>query len=197
MNTETKVQDGRERPASHRGADHRGKIRDRADWSARADSPSFTARLTRSGTSPSRSSCSTGCARRRSTSASKLQAAFIQEGALLAELSSEPAAIVQARDIGTLRDARRPMDAVHGARVARGQTLEDVLETSARRARRLGSLETRSCACSIPSPRRSTLAHSKGIAHRDMKPAEPVRAGRSARRTTARSRCSTSASRRW
>ena len=50
---------------------------------------------------------------------SKLLEEFVQEGALLADLSARSAAIVQARDIGTLPIAGGGQVPVHGARVAR------------------------------------------------------------------------------
>jgi formylglycine-generating enzyme required for sulfatase activity len=94
---------------------------------------------------------------------------FIQEGALLADLSARTAAIVQARDIGMLETAR-------GARVPymvlewlEGSTLEDVYAAEIARG-----LPLRSMAEAVhlldPAAEALALAHRKGVAHRDVKP---------------------------
>ena len=96
--------------------------------------------------------------------------AFIQEGALLGELSERSAAIVQARDVGTITtpDGRwmpymvlewlegATLDAVLGAERAKGAPLRDAEQT-------MTLLE--------PVAEALALAHDKGIAHRDVKPA--------------------------
>ncbi len=99
----------------------------------------------------------------------KLLDEFIQEGALLADLSARTAAIVQARDIGMLDG--------HGAQGVpfmvlewlEGATLEAVLADE--KARGL-ALRTAAEAVHLidPAAEALALAHRKGIAHRDVKP---------------------------
>ena len=95
--------------------------------------------------------------------------AFIQEGALLSELSARSAAIVQARDIGTL-------DTPGGTHVPYmvlewldGATLEDVLDGEKSRG-----LPPRSLVEVVellqPAAEALALAHRQGVAHRDIKP---------------------------
>jgi formylglycine-generating enzyme required for sulfatase activity/serine/threonine protein kinase len=95
---------------------------------------------------------------------------FIQEGKLMAQLSSRSAAIVQARDIGTFtsRDGQwipymvlewlegKPLDVVLWEEKQRGLPARTFEET-------LALLE--------PAAVALELAHSRGIAHRDLKPA--------------------------
>ncbi len=99
----------------------------------------------------------------------KLLDEFIQEGALLADLSARTAAIVQARDIGML-------DTANGERVPfmvlewlEGATLEAVLASE-----KQASLPLRTAAEAVhlldPAGEALALAHRKGIAHRDVKP---------------------------
>ncbi len=99
----------------------------------------------------------------------KLLDEFIQEGAILADLSARTAAIVQARDIGML-------DTDHGVRIPfmvlewlEGSTLEAVLADERTRA-----LPLRTVAEMVhlldPASEALALAHRKGVAHRDVKP---------------------------
>ncbi|HZU82749.1 MAG TPA: SUMF1/EgtB/PvdO family nonheme iron enzyme, partial [Polyangiaceae bacterium] len=99
----------------------------------------------------------------------KLLDEFVQEGALLADLSAHSAAIVQARDIGML-------EAPDGAQIPfmvlewlDGATLEAVLLDEGARA-----LPARSVAEAVrlldPAAEALALAHRKGVAHRDVKP---------------------------
>ncbi|HEX4448312.1 MAG TPA: bifunctional serine/threonine-protein kinase/formylglycine-generating enzyme family protein, partial [Polyangiaceae bacterium] len=99
----------------------------------------------------------------------KLLDEFIQEGALLADLSARTAAIVQARDIGML-DA----DGAQGVPYMvlewlEGATLEATLYDEKARG-----LELRSAADVVvfldPAAEALALAHRKGVAHRDVKP---------------------------
>lgn len=94
---------------------------------------------------------------------------FVQEGALLADLSERSAAIVQARDIGML-------DVPGGAVIPymvlewlEGATLEAVLADETARG-----LPLRSIGAVVrlldPVAEALALAHRKGIAHRDVKP---------------------------
>jgi eukaryotic-like serine/threonine-protein kinase len=94
---------------------------------------------------------------------------FIQEGALLADLSVRSAAIVQARDIGML-------DAPSGEQVPymvlewlEGATLEAVLQDERDRGVLPRSIDE-AVQLLDPAAEALALAHRKGIAHRDVKP---------------------------
>ncbi len=100
----------------------------------------------------------------------KLLDEFIQEGALLADLSARTAAIVQARDIGMLDG-----DGAQGVPYMvlewlEGATLEAVL--GRREGARTCPLRTAAEAVHLldPAAEALALAHRKGIAHRDVKP---------------------------
>ncbi len=94
---------------------------------------------------------------------------FIQEGALLADLSARTAAIVQARDIGMLETANGERVPYMVLEWLEGGTLEAVLEDEKRRG-----LAPRTVADTVrllePAAEALALAHRKGIAHRDVKP---------------------------
>jgi formylglycine-generating enzyme required for sulfatase activity/serine/threonine protein kinase len=95
---------------------------------------------------------------------------FIQEGALLAELSERSAAICQARDVGMLRtrDGREMPYMV--LEWLEGRSLEQVLDFE-----KAHGLPPRTPAETLtilePAALALALAHKKGIAHRDVKPA--------------------------
>jgi formylglycine-generating enzyme required for sulfatase activity/serine/threonine protein kinase len=95
---------------------------------------------------------------------------FIQEGALLAELSERSAAICQARDVGTLRtqDGREMPYMV--LEWLEGRSLEQVLD-----AEKAARVPPRTPAEALhllePAALALALAHKKGIVHRDVKPA--------------------------
>ena len=95
---------------------------------------------------------------------------FIQEGRLLAELSERSAAIVQARDIGM-------MTAPGGAQIPymvlewlEGRSLESVIEDERRAGLPLRTL-AEAIALVAPAAEALALAHARGVAHRDVKPA--------------------------
>jgi serine/threonine protein kinase len=94
---------------------------------------------------------------------------FVQEAAVLAELSERSAAILQARDVGMLATRRGEHLPYMVLEWLEGQTLEHVLE--AELAEKL-PLRTMDHAVRLLDPigEALALAHSKGIAHRDVKP---------------------------
>ncbi len=95
---------------------------------------------------------------------------FIQEGRLLAELSERSAAIVQARDVGTFvsQDGREMPFMV--LEWLEGQALDQVI--AAERAARFPPRTAEQALRLLePAAEALALAHRKGIAHRDVKPA--------------------------
>jgi formylglycine-generating enzyme required for sulfatase activity len=106
--------------------------------------------------------------------------AFIQEGALLTELSSQTAAIVQARDVGTYTSPDgqwmpymvlewlegKPLDELLEGEHAVGAPPWDLAQVVALLGQAAGALD---------------VAHGKGIAHRDIKPANLFVLGEEAR----------------
>ena len=95
---------------------------------------------------------------------------FIQEGALLAELSERSAAICQARDVGMLVTKKGQSVPYMVLEWLDGRPLDAILEDE-----RAASAPLRSLAETVrlldPVADALALAHSKGIAHRDIKPA--------------------------
>jgi formylglycine-generating enzyme required for sulfatase activity/serine/threonine protein kinase len=106
--------------------------------------------------------------------------AFIQEGALLTELSSQTAAIVQARDVGTYTSPDgqwmpymvlewlegKPLDELLDNERAAGAPPWGIAQVVALLGQAAGALD---------------VAHGKGIAHRDIKPANLFVLGEDAR----------------
>jgi formylglycine-generating enzyme required for sulfatase activity len=99
----------------------------------------------------------------------KLLDEFIQEGALLADLSARTAAIVQARDIGMLDGEGAKGVPFMVLEWLEGATLEAVLADERANAR---PLRTAAEVVHLldPAAEALALAHRKGIAHRDVKP---------------------------
>jgi len=95
---------------------------------------------------------------------------FIQEGSLLSELSERSAAIVQARDVGTLTTPSGDWVPYMVLEWLDGAPLDEVL----RREKEQGFVP-RSMEAAVrllePVAEALTLAHKRGIAHRDIKPA--------------------------
>ncbi len=95
--------------------------------------------------------------------------AFVQEGALLADLSERSAAICQARDIGTLSTPKGDWVPYMVLEWLEGVTLEKSLADE----RALGvppRTPEQAAALLEPAAEALALAHRKGIAHRDVKP---------------------------
>lgn len=97
-----------------------------------------------------------------------LQEAFIQEGALLTELSSQSAGIVQARDVGTYTTPDGRWMPFMVLEWLEGRSLEDaMIDTESR-----GPWSLREALNVIaPAGQALDVAHGQGIAHRDIKPA--------------------------
>jgi formylglycine-generating enzyme required for sulfatase activity/serine/threonine protein kinase len=95
---------------------------------------------------------------------------FIQEGALLAELSERSAAICQARDVGMLTSPRGQAIPYMVLEWLEGRSLESLLEMERAGGRPLRSLDE-AIHLLEPIADALALAHKKGIAHRDVKPA--------------------------
>jgi formylglycine-generating enzyme required for sulfatase activity/serine/threonine protein kinase len=95
---------------------------------------------------------------------------FIQEGAVLAELSERSAAICQARDIGMLETPRGESVPYMVLEWLEGASLEQVLAQE-----KSAGLPLRTLGEAVrllePAAEALALAHRRGIAHRDVKPA--------------------------
>ncbi len=100
----------------------------------------------------------------------KLLDDFIQEGALLAELSERSSAICQARDVGMLTTTRGEVVPYMVLEWLEGRTLEEVLLDERDRALPLRSL-AEATRLLDPVGEALALAHKTGVAHRDVKPA--------------------------
>jgi len=92
---------------------------------------------------------------------------FVQEGALLTELSARSASIVQARDIGTLTSKDGAWLPYMVLEWLEGKTLDQLIEETPGRA---WPIET-TMAILEPLAQALDLAHRRNIAHRDIKPA--------------------------
>jgi formylglycine-generating enzyme required for sulfatase activity/serine/threonine protein kinase len=95
---------------------------------------------------------------------------FIQEGKLMAQLSSRSAAIVQARDIGTFTSPDGQWIPYMVLEWLEGKPL-DVVLWEEKRAGLPGRGLPETLAFLEPAAIALELAHSRGIAHRDLKPA--------------------------
>ncbi len=100
----------------------------------------------------------------------KLLEDFIQEGALLADLSEKSTAIVQARDVGKTKTPKGDEVPYMVLEWLEGKSLETLLETERASNAPLRSLEA-TVRLLDPVAEALALAHKKGIAHRDVKPA--------------------------
>lgn len=99
----------------------------------------------------------------------EMQQAFINEGALLTELSSQTAAIVQARDVGTYTTPEGRWMPYMVLEWLEGRSLEDVIVAETRAGRPTFTLAE---VLRLLGPVAAALdvAHGRGIAHRDVKP---------------------------
>ncbi|MBX3127729.1 MAG: SUMF1/EgtB/PvdO family nonheme iron enzyme [Polyangiaceae bacterium] len=100
----------------------------------------------------------------------ELQQAFIQEGALLTELSSETAGIVQARDVGTFTTPDGRWMPFMVLEWLEGGSLEDLIVQDQSSGRGAWSLDQMRNVLR-KAGQALDVAHGKGIAHRDIKPA--------------------------
>jgi formylglycine-generating enzyme required for sulfatase activity len=98
------------------------------------------------------------------------QQAFVQEGALLTELSSQTAGIVQARDIGTYTTPDGSWMPFMVLEWLEGSSLEGVLDREQRAKAPPWNLEE-VVRLLGQAARALDVAHGRGIAHRDVKPA--------------------------
>ena len=98
-----------------------------------------------------------------------LKQQFINEGALLSELSTKTATIVQARDVGDYTTPEGQWMPYMVLEWLDGESLEDVLERERAQGASPWPLER---AYELLTPLKTALevAHAKGIAHRDIKP---------------------------
>lgn len=98
-----------------------------------------------------------------------MQQDFINEGALLTELSSQTAAIVQARDVGTYTTPEGRWMPFMVLEWLEGRSLEDVIVSEVKAGRPRFSLQE---VLRLLGPVAAALdvAHGRGIAHRDVKP---------------------------
>jgi formylglycine-generating enzyme required for sulfatase activity len=95
---------------------------------------------------------------------------FVREGALLAELSEQSAAICQARDVGTVKTKAGHEVPYMVLEWLEGASLESVLEDEAKRGVAFRSMPE-VVRLLEPVAHALRLAHERGIAHRDVKPA--------------------------
>jgi eukaryotic-like serine/threonine-protein kinase len=99
----------------------------------------------------------------------EMQASFINEGALLTELSSQTAAIVQARDVGSYTTPDGKWMPFMVLEWLEGSSLEEILARETAAGRPTWTLAE---VLRLLGPVASALdvAHRRGIAHRDVKP---------------------------
>jgi formylglycine-generating enzyme required for sulfatase activity/tRNA A-37 threonylcarbamoyl transferase component Bud32 len=100
----------------------------------------------------------------------KLLDDFLQEGALLAQLSEQTTAIVQARDVGMLTTKSGMTVPYMVLEWLEGETLEDKLSRERNAGAPMRSME-QAVALLTPVAEALAVAHSRGIVHRDVKPA--------------------------
>ena len=110
----------------------------------------------------------------------ELMESFVQEGALLTELSSQTASIVQARDVGTYTTPEGRWMPYMVLEWLEGRSLEEVLEAEHSAGRPAWSL-SEVLRVIRPAAHALDVAHGRGIAHRDVKPANIFVLGEDAR----------------
>lgn len=99
----------------------------------------------------------------------EMQKSFIEEGRLLTQLSSQTAAIVQARDVGTYTTPEGRWMPYMVLEWLEGRSLEDLIVSEAKQGHARFSLPE---VLRLLGPVAAALdvAHGRGIAHRDVKP---------------------------
>ncbi len=100
----------------------------------------------------------------------QLQQDFINEGALLSELSSHTANIVQARDVGSYTTPNGQWMPYMVLEWLEGESLEEAIERERQAGVAPWSL-SEVCQLLAPAAAALDLAHKRGVAHRDIKPA--------------------------
>ena len=112
-----------------------------------------------------------------------LHKAFINEGALLTELSSHTANIVQARDVGTYTTPQGQWMPYMVLEWLEGMALDELLERE-RMAGKAPWTLPQVVRLLAPVARALDLAHQRGVAHRDIKPGNIFVIGEGARNGT-------------
>jgi len=110
----------------------------------------------------------------------ELMESFVQEGALLTELSSQTASIVQARDVGTYTTPEGRWMPYMVLEWLEGRSLEEVLDDEQAAGKPNWSL-SELLRVIRPAAQALDVAHGRGIAHRDVKPANIFVLGSDAR----------------
>jgi eukaryotic-like serine/threonine-protein kinase len=100
----------------------------------------------------------------------ELQRAFVNEGALLTELSAQTTAIVQCRDIGTLVTPQGEWLPYLVLEWVEGQALDEILDAEHAASAPPWALEE-TYRFLTPAVTAMDVVHRRGVAHRDLKPA--------------------------